>query len=68
MSRSASSLRVVAALLLRRDALRVRRPQAGALARAEGTASGRDGWLVYSVRALRFEAPAGWRRRAATST
>jgi hypothetical protein len=26
-----------------------------------GVPSGRDGWLVYSVRAFRFEAPAGWR-------
>lgn len=25
-----------------------------------GVPSGRDGWLVYSVRALRFEAPASW--------
>ncbi len=26
-----------------------------------GAPSGRDGWLVYSVHALRFEAPAAWR-------
>ena len=27
----------------------------------KGAPSGRDGWLVYSVRAFRFEAPAAWR-------
>jgi hypothetical protein len=26
----------------------------------EGKPSGREGWLVYTVGALRFEAPAGW--------
>ncbi|WP_242342398.1 hypothetical protein [Anaeromyxobacter terrae] len=26
-----------------------------------GAPSGREGWLVYTVHALRFEAPAGWR-------
>lgn len=26
-----------------------------------GKPSGREGWLVYELRALRFEAPAGWR-------
>lgn len=60
MSRSASSLRIVAALLLL--ALSACAGLRQALSPApRGTASGRDGWLVYSVRALRFEAPAGWR-------
>jgi hypothetical protein len=27
----------------------------------EGLPSGRDGWLVYQVEGLRFEAPAAWR-------
>jgi hypothetical protein len=27
----------------------------------EGKPSGREGWLVYQLRDLRFEAPAGWR-------
>ncbi len=27
----------------------------------EGKPSGREGWLVYRLRDLRFEAPAGWR-------
>ena len=55
-------LRVLAACRRRPAApyaLRVRRPQAGALPRAEGDREQpRDSWLVYSVRALRFEAPA----------
>lgn len=29
-------------------------------AKPEGKPSGRDGWLVYTVGALRFEAPATW--------
>jgi hypothetical protein len=28
---------------------------------AQGRPSGREGWLVYGLRALRFEAPAAWR-------
>lgn len=60
MSRPAYPLRVVATVLLL--ALSGCAGLRQALSAApRGTPSGRDGWLVYSVRALQFEAPAGWR-------
>ncbi|HEX9399819.1 MAG TPA: hypothetical protein VF912_06880 [Anaeromyxobacter sp.] len=33
----------------------------GGVRAVQGRPSGRDGWLVYAVRDLRFEAPATWR-------
>jgi hypothetical protein len=63
MRRPASSPRAAAVLLCAAVATLsgcagLRQALSGA---PKGTPSGRDGWLIYSVRALHFEAPAAWR-------
>jgi hypothetical protein len=63
MSRSASKTRARAAAMLcvAVSALSGCAGLQRALTHApRGEPSGRDGWLVYSVHALRFEAPASW--------
>lgn len=56
--RSCGRLAALAAMLSLTGCLTVRDAFAPA---PVGVASGRDGWVRYEIRDLRFEAPAGWR-------